>query len=109
MHQLPSAKGDRTLHFKNLNRWQTDGYPAHQMLGKWWQIDREIYREFEDMLPPYYCASGFRMMERLTGDISATYLKVGADYWCCFSNLQETNAAKMVAHIWRETTPASAD
>ncbi|TPL42593.1 hypothetical protein [Mesorhizobium sp. B2-4-5] len=104
MLQLPSAKGDRTLHFVNLNRWTREGKPAEWMLGKFWQIDREIYEEFLNLLPPIYCPGGFRLCERLTGEIAATYLQVGPYHWCAFSDLQDMNAAKMVAHIWRETT-----
>lgn len=28
---LPSAEGNRSLHFKNLNRYSTDGFPAEHM------------------------------------------------------------------------------
>ncbi|RWH52253.1 MAG: hypothetical protein E5V72_01395 [Mesorhizobium sp.] len=100
MLQLPSAKDDRRQHYLNLNFYQ-EYVPAHWMLGKFWQIDAQIYDEFENMLPPRYCSCGFRMSERLTRDIAATYLRIGNDYWCGFSDLQDTPADKLAAHIAR--------
>ncbi|MER8983943.1 hypothetical protein [Mesorhizobium sp. M0843] len=102
MFQLPSAQGDRTLHYVNLNRWTREGKPADWMLGKFWQIDQTIYDEFLEMLPPIYCPGGFRLCERLTDDIAATYLKVGPYHWCTFTNLTTTRPEKMVAHISRQ-------
>ncbi|WP_287094880.1 DUF1419 domain-containing protein [Mesorhizobium sp.] len=101
MLQLPSALNDRTLHFVNLNRYQREGQQAEWMLGKFWQIDAQIYDEFLNLLPPRYCSCGFRMSERLTRDIAATYLRIGNDYWCGFSDLQGTPADKLAAHIAR--------
>ncbi|TGR74738.1 DUF1419 domain-containing protein, partial [Mesorhizobium sp. M1C.F.Ca.ET.193.01.1.1] len=69
------------------------------MLGKFWKIDHETYREFEDLLPPRYCAGGFRMSERLTGDIAATFVRVGNEYWCGFTDLSTTPPTHLVAHI----------
>ncbi|WP_287228348.1 DUF1419 domain-containing protein [Mesorhizobium sp.] len=101
MLQLPSALNDRRQHYLNLNQYKMELQNADWMLGKFWQIDREIYDEFLNLLPPIYCAGGFRLCERLTGDIAATYLRVGSDYWCGFTDLRDTQAGKMVAHIAR--------
>ncbi|KQS84283.1 DUF1419 domain-containing protein [Rhizobium sp. Leaf383] len=99
MHQLPSARGDRTLHFKNLNRYQTDGYPAAQMDGKFWEIDEAIYDEFLEMLPPRYCTGGFRMIEELTDNLAATFQKVGGRYWCSYVVPQDVT--RIYNHISR--------
>lgn len=101
MLQLPSARGDRRQHYLNLNLYKMELQNADWMLGKFWQIDQEIYDEFLNLLPPIYCAGGFRLCERLTRDIAATFVKVGNDYWCAFTDLQDTQAGKMVAHIAR--------
>ncbi|RUU78231.1 DUF1419 domain-containing protein [Mesorhizobium sp. M7A.F.Ca.MR.362.00.0.0] len=103
MLQLPSALDDRTLHFVNLNRWTREGKPAQWMLGKFWQIDQNIYDEFLNMLPPIYCVGGFRLCERLTDDIASTFLTVGPRLWCAFTNLTDTRPEKMISHIARET------
>ncbi|RWI47561.1 MAG: DUF1419 domain-containing protein [Mesorhizobium sp.] len=99
MHQLPDAKNDRDQHYRNLNLWQRLEEPASCMLGKFWKIDEATYDEFENLLPPRYCAGGFRMSERLTGDIAATFIRVGQDYWCGFTDLNTTPATHLVAHI----------
>ncbi|RWM86483.1 MAG: DUF1419 domain-containing protein [Mesorhizobium sp.] len=101
MFQLPSARDDRTLHFVNLNRYQREGQQAEWMLGKFWQIDAQIYDEFLNLLPPIYCGGGFRMCERLTRDIAATYFKVGDDYWCGFTDLTDTRPEKLLRAIYR--------
>ena len=36
------------------------------------------------MLPPVYCTAGFRMIEKLTGDLAVTFLKVRDRYWCAY-------------------------
>ncbi|WP_181176972.1 MULTISPECIES: DUF1419 domain-containing protein [unclassified Mesorhizobium] len=99
MQQLTSAQGDSDQHYRNLNLYQRLGKPAESMLGCYWQIDEKAYHFFEALLPPRYCAGGFRLSERLTGDIAATYLKVGAHYWCGFTDLGDTPATALVAHI----------
>lgn len=101
MQQLPSARGDRTLHFKNLNRYQTDGYEAHLMVGKFWEVDEKLYWEFLELLPPEYCAGGFRMIEKLTGSIAATYFKIGDRYWCAYTDREVTEPHRMLNHIAR--------
>ncbi|WP_202361536.1 hypothetical protein [Mesorhizobium sp. 131-3-5] len=72
------------------------------MLGKFWQIDNKIYDEFLNLLPSICCAGGFRLCERLTGEIAATYLKVGPHYWCALTDLSSTKPEKMVALIARQ-------
>ena len=52
MLELKSAKGDRAQHFANLNDWSRNGYPAREMLGKFWQIDAYTYDEALGQLPP---------------------------------------------------------
>ena len=99
--QLESAKGSFDQHYQNLNDYQRNGYPAHLMAGKFWQIDEQIYDEFLGMLPPVYCPGGFRMCENLTGDIAATYLKLGSHYWCAMTDHVVTPPKLMVAVIGR--------
>jgi hypothetical protein len=99
MMMLRSAKGDRTQHYENLNAYTRNGFPARWMLGKYWQIDEAIFWEFLEMLPPETCENGFRMIERLTGDIAATYLKIDDDYWCAMTDLTTTRPDKMVRAI----------
>lgn len=101
MLQLPSARGNSPQHYANLNRYHREGQPARWMLGKFWQIDEAIYDYALGELPPVYCVGGFRCIERLTGDIAATYLKFGADYWCAMTDLSSTTPAKMFAVIGR--------
>lgn len=101
MFQLKSARGDTTQHYANLNDYTRNGYPAAQMVGKFWQIDEKIYDHALEELPPEYCAGGFRCIERLTGDIAATYFKLGGGYWCAMTDLDVTHPAKMVKAIVR--------
>ena len=89
MHQLPSAKGNTAQHYANLNDYYRNGYPAHQMLGKFWQIDEDINDYALCELPPEYCAAGFRCIERLTGSIAATYQKIGDGYWCSMTRSRQ--------------------
>jgi len=101
MKQLKSAMNDQTQHYANLSDYTRNGYEARHMLGAFWQIDEEIYDYFLSVLPPIYCQGGFRLSERLTDDIAATYLRIGADYWCAYTDLHMTKPAKMVSHISR--------
>lgn len=87
--QLKSARGDRSQHFANLNHYQAEGVRAHTMEGKFWQIDEDIFDEFLNVLPPNYVSGGFRMIEKLTYDLAATYLKVGDTFWCGYCNRSE--------------------
>jgi len=99
MMMLKSAQGDRTQHYENLNAYTRNGFPARWMLGKYWQIDEAIWDEFHEMLPPEYCDHGFRMIEKLTGDIAAAYLRIDGDYWCAMTDYDTTPADKMVRAI----------
>lgn len=103
MQQLPSARNNRSQHFANLNLYRDIGIPAHKMLGMFWEIDEQIYDEFLNILPPAYCAGGFRMIEKLTDDIAATYLKVSGRYWCGYTDREQTSAAHFI-NFMRETT-----
>jgi len=96
---LKSARNDRTQHYANLNDYTRNGYPAEQMLGKFWQIDEAIFDYALGELPPIYCHGGFRCCERLTGDIAATYLQVGGGYWCAMTDLTSTRPEQMVRVI----------
>lgn len=53
-------------------------------MGCYWRIDRDIYEEFLNVLPPRYQPAGFTMIEYLTSDVTAYYLKVGNTYWCAY-------------------------
>jgi hypothetical protein len=53
------------------------------------------------MLPPEYCAGGFRMIEKLTGSIAATYFKIGDRYWCAYTDREVTEPHRMLNHIAR--------
>jgi hypothetical protein len=98
MQQLKSAAGNRSQHFANLNQYQT---PV-QALGNWWQIDEAIYDEFLEMLPPAYCVGGFRMIERLTDNIAATFLKVGDRFFCGYTDCT-VSPGVMLIHIREES------
>lgn len=93
--QLKSAAGDRKQHFENLNHYTGHGECAEAMLGRFWKIDETIYDEFLGALPPEYCTNGFRLIEKLTGDIAATYLKIGGDYWCAYTNCDTVTPAHL--------------
>jgi hypothetical protein len=95
--QLPRARDNRSQHFANLNHYRTQGQLADSMLGKFWQIDEDINNEFLEMLPPRYFAGGFRMIEKLTGDIAATFIPIGAHYWCGYVNGHQIT--DLAAHI----------
>jgi hypothetical protein len=99
MMMLRSAKGDPAQHYANLNDYTRNGFPARWMLGKYWQIDEAIYWHFLEMLPPETVDHGFRMIERLTGDIAATYLEIDGDYWCAMTDRTSTPPDKMVRAI----------
>jgi hypothetical protein len=101
MLQLASALGNSAQHYDNLNRYHREGQPAHWMLGKFWQIDEAIHDYALEELPPDYCVGGFRCIERLTGDIAATYLKVGPGYWCAMTDLTSTKPELMIKVIIR--------
>jgi hypothetical protein len=96
MLELKSAKGDRAQHYQNLNDWSRNGYPAREMLGKFWQIDAYTYDEALGQLPPEYCPGGFRWIEYLTGDISATFIRVGGDYWCGYTDKTSTKPGLLI-------------
>ena len=99
---LPSAYGNRTLHFRNLNRYIHDGYPATQMERSFWMVDREIYDEFLNILPPVYVPQGFRVIEKLTGNLAAHYLAIGQHYWCAYLDTSEPDeVVKMIRRIRR--------
>jgi hypothetical protein len=101
---LKSARGDRSQHFANLNQYRERDQPAATMLGMWWEIDEAIYEEFLNMLPPAYCTGGFRMIEKLTDDIAATFQRVGDRYFCSFTNRETVEPHRMLNHITRETS-----
>lgn len=103
MQLLKSAMENRSQHFANLNHYRDAEIPAETMLGMWWEIDEAIYDEFLNMLPPAYCTGGFRMIEKLTGDIAATYLKIGDRYWCVYTDRDQTTPSHFL-NFMRETT-----
>lgn len=101
MQQLPSARDNRSQHFANLNHYRDHNLPAYRMLGMFWEIDAAIYEEFLEMLPPAYCAGGFRMIEKLTDDIAATYIKIQGRYWCGYTCRQTLEPPRLLNHIRR--------
>lgn len=103
MQQLPSAKGNRSQHFANLNQHREEGFPAEDMTNRFWEIDEDIFDEFLNLLPPIYTTAGFRLIENLTDDITATFFKVEGRYWCGYTNTTDILPWKMAAHI-REMT-----
>lgn len=99
VRRLPDAIGNRDQHFANLNAWKPSG-DARSALGSFWEVDRAIYEEFLNLLPPSYCAGGFRMIERLTDDIAATFQEAGGRYWCSFTNLSNDAEGFSPSHAW---------
>lgn len=101
--QLPSAKGSQHQHYRNMNSYRNDGLPAEAMHGAWWQIDEEIYDYFMGMLPPIYVPGGFAMCERLTGDLSAFYWKLGTEYVCCYTLIGNVrDQSSLMNHIGKQ-------
>jgi hypothetical protein len=103
VQQLKSAVGDRSQHFANLNHYREQGLPADTSLGNWWEIDAAIYEEFLELLPPEYCWGGFRLIEKLTGSIAATYLKLGDRYWCGYTDRDQTQPSHLVNFLLETT------
>lgn len=104
LQQLPSAKGNRTQHYKNLNHYSNNGLPAVSMERKFWQIDEALYWEALEMLPPVYVRGGFHISERLTGNIAAHFFKIGPHYWCaeldCSDRLEQEKMATRISRLF---------
>jgi len=100
LRQLPSARGNSTVHYDNLNRYSREGRPAADTEREFWQIDQDIFNEFLNMLPPIYVPHGFAMREMLTGSITSHFFEIDGDYWCATLNLSDkAEPQKMVNHI----------
>lgn len=98
IRRLPDSIGDMPQTYANMNAYKAD-WNVEGMLGAYWEIDAETYDHFLNILPPRYCAGGFRMSERLTDDIAATFLQVRGRYWCAYTNLRDLKPADMIAAI----------
>lgn len=95
----------RARHFERLNSYrQSAEYaeyagkigaavpqgPLTRLLGNRWEIDREVYEEFLEMLPPLGWRGGsFFMSEFSFGNITAKYTKEGDKYYCEFARYPE--------------------
>jgi hypothetical protein len=60
--------------------------PLPSLLGKRWEIDKETYGEFLEVLPPLARRGGsFYLSEFVFGDITTKYTKEGDRYYCEFA------------------------
>lgn len=88
----------RNRHFEHLNKYRrsveyaeyakTIGSavpqePLPTLLGNRWEIDREVYHEFLEMLPPLGWRNGtFFMSEFTFDDVTAKFSQEGDKYYC---------------------------
>lgn len=67
------------------------------LLGDKWEIDRETYREFLEMLPPLgWSGDTFYMCEFSFDDITAKFSKEDGKYYCEFARYPEKRRSKPV-------------
>ncbi len=88
----------RTHHFERLNAYRQSAEfaayardigadvpagPLPSLVGARWEIDRDLYEEFLNMLPPLGWRGGtFYMSEFSFGDITAKFTQEGDRYYC---------------------------
>jgi hypothetical protein len=100
-----TAEELRKNHFARLNSYRHSaeyaeyakaiGAPVPEgdlpcLLGHRWEIDKEIYHEFLEMLPPVNWKRGaFFMSEFSFDDITTRYSSDGDTYWCEFARYPE--------------------
>ena len=90
----------REHHFKRLNSYRNsaeyaesigaDVPPGDQqsLIGDRWEIDRAIYEEFRDMLPPLGQKGGsFFMREFSFDDVTTKFTREGDKFYCEFTRL----------------------
>src|SRR4051794_17884427 len=95
----------RKQHFERLNRYRQSAEYAEyakaigadvpqgdlpSLIGNRSEIDKDIYHEFLEMLPPIGWRGGsFFMSEFTFGDVTAKYSKEGDRYYCEFARYPE--------------------
>ena len=95
--RMAEAKVDHDRHFKLLNTypslpngerdwsWNEDFYR-----GKWWEIEKEEWEYFLNVLPPIrWTADWFAMSELQIGSITGGYFRIGKRYFHCYVDLSE--------------------
>lgn len=103
----------RDRHFQRLNRYRQSREcrdycrqigstpPAGDLpslIGDRWEIDRDIYEEFLEMLPPLGWTGGtFYMREFSFGDVTAKFSKEGDRYFCEFARYPARHADRVRA------------
>lgn len=103
----------RDNHFQRLNAYRNSAEyadyarqigaepPAGQLpslIGARWEIDRAIYEEFLEMLPPLGWKGGaFYMREFSFDDITAKFTKEGDKYYCEFARYPARHAEQVRA------------
>ena len=66
------------------------------LIGNRWEIDREIYNEFLEMLPPLGWRGGaFYMSEFSFDDITAKFSREGDKYYCEFARYPERHVDRV--------------
>lgn len=66
-----------------ISRADVPAGPLPSLIGDRWEIDRELYEEFLEILPPLGWRGGvFYMREFSFGDITAKFTKEGDRYYC---------------------------
>lgn len=97
----------RTRHYERLNDYRNSleyqqspccfdkregDFPS--LLGARWEIDRDIYEDFLEMLPPLGWRGGvFYMREFSFDDITTKFSKEGDRYYCEFARFPGRAAA----------------
>jgi len=108
----------RTEHFRRLNDYRNSAEyveyakqigaepPAGQLpslIGSRWEIDRAIYEEFLNILPPIGWKGGaFYMREFSFDDITAKFTKDGDKYYCEFARYPVRHAEQVRAESGHE-------
>lgn len=68
------------------------------LIGDRWEIDRAIYEEFLEVLPPMEWKGGtFYMREFSFGDITAKFSREGERYFCEFAHFPARHADRVRA------------
>ena len=82
----------REEHFRLLNEyhttpeWKEGRYDFAALVGKRWEIDRDLFWYFLEIMPPVrwthtLCGESFFISEALTGNIHSKYIREGDRYF----------------------------
>lgn len=75
--------------------------PLPSLIGDRWEIDRDIYQEFLEVLPPLGWKGGtFYLSEFSFGNVTAKFTKEGERYFCEFARYPSRTRAPTVDTPW---------